>query len=482
MEYLVYNDTSIYMVGLLINSNQIIINNLNNGKEKHIDIKTSYQYANDFGYINSDSIFVIYSPTMDSGFHDSLIFLCNNTGEVIKKYSLQSKQLDNRHSRKTDSNVVYLNDNRYEPITFRDNKLFLHFNSTSTVLGDLQDTSSMIAGYIDMKENKFYPINIEYPDIIFGNTFFSTSDKRFFSTFAHDGDLLYAFKYTPTIIKYNYKTGKSCKVKIKSTIFDTIYPASTKKEVPKMTDFNLPYPKYMSLQYDKYRKLYYRFVILPKKYGEYTLSVIVADTNFNVLAEGFPIRENQARFLITEKYLISGDYCYNMKFKSGTNIDLINIIKEREINKEQVNKINKPLTHYTKKVGKIKEKNFTAILMIENESCESTINFFLKLFQVNKINYEKYGVYLFVITNQSYYLSEKLEYYNLLPENNSNIIIDSISRYKFYKDSKVHSLPRIIKLRNNQIITDTIISANDGGTEIQKFIMKSAKEQKKIKK
>ncbi len=475
----IFNDSLFLIIEGENFTNNLIVKDILNASEKKNNFdKTNYEWFTDFGYINSDSIFLIYYDTEDYGYHDSLIFLCNSEGKIIKSYTLKDAPVlcrdnSNAHIGET---TVRIFPNRYEPLTYKDNKLFLHF-ARRGLLGDTTYLDLPIAGYVDTKENKFYPINIEYPDIEFGKQFFHSADNYYFSTFAHDGDLLYAFKYTPTIIKYNYKTGKSVEVQIKSKVFDTIYPFLSEEEVPKGHDFSMPYPKYFKLQYDKYRNLYYRFVLLPSEYGKEYI-VIVADTSFNVIAEGFAFSKGQYEFFYTDDYFFENKKCYKMNFKDGTNTELISEIK---LKNRRPQKVDKPLNHYVKNYANIKEKNYTAVFMWQSASCENTTNFFLTLFQTNQENYQKYNVYLFIIADKTQFLNEVLDTYNLSPKNHSNIIIDSTFEYGAYNNFEVHSLPRIIKVRENSIIADTIISGEDGGIGVQKFILESAKEQKKLK-
>lgn len=467
-------DTSMLIVASEVHTNNIIVFDLINDTAKTISFKVKYPYPIDFGYINQDSIFLIYSSAEDyRGYHDSLIYLGNSKGEIIKCYTLKdapvlTKENPQELSRDKEN---FLTNNVYEPLTYKDNKLFLHFDAQANVLGDSVVSKNLIAGYIDTKENKFYPINITYPDIEFGKNFFNASDKAFFSTFAHDGDLLYAFKYTPTIIKYNYKTGKSQEVQIKSRVFDTIYPSLSEKDVPKGLDFELPYPKYYTLLYDKYRHLYYRFVLLPREYGKLSFYVIVADTNFNVIAEGFPFSEHQHNFYSTDKYFIYGQ-TYEMIFKDGNNQMLISQIKDKNLNRKR---INKSLTHYMKSYAKAKD--YTAVIMWQKGSCDKTMNFMLGFFQANETKFERDKVFLVIVGEDVVKIRNELKNHNLLSVNHTNIFIDSTLEYGAYNNYEVHSLPRIIKVRNKIIKADTMISGYDGGVGLQNFIINSAKEQ-----
>ncbi len=370
-----FNDTTILLIKKESYTNNLVIFDLLKGGGRTINFdKTGYKSFLNFHYHNPDSIFLLYSDSENESYHDSLIFLCNNLGDVLKCYSLKEAPVF-LHTKKTlkENEQVYLFFNWDSPITYNNNNLFLHFIPQASYLGDTVFQNSQIAGYIDVVENKFHSINLKYPEINFGKEFYNVYDSYFFSNIAHDGDIIYAFKYSPTIIKYNYKTGKSNRFQIKSSVFDTIYSAKKINEIASGHDFNSPYPKYYKLQYDKFRNLYYRFVLLPEQYGNKNFMVIVADTSFNVVAEGFTYKEKQHEFMFTDDYFFDGNDCYKMKFREGTNQELISVLKRKSITKTQ---IKKPLTHYMKNFANIEVENYTAIFMLSNETCEYTKDFF----------------------------------------------------------------------------------------------------------
>ena len=489
------NDSSYIIGGCKINTNKIFIYNINKKTKKvnrkkinfRFDLKTPF----DFGYINKDSIFLVYPPAYRNGSHDSILLLINDKGEIKKSYSFDDAPVYCNNNPQYDNNdeVVFLFSNLYEPFNYINNKIFLNFVSLARVLGDPAYEKLPIAGYIDTRTEKFTKINIDYPDIIYGKTFYSKPEKRLFSVLGNNNNILYAFRYNPKIIEYNYKTAKQQIHEMKSFVYDTIYPALTEKDVPGGFEFDMPYPEYFNLLYDKYRKLYYRFMMSPKNYGN-KLSITLFDENFNFLAEGFPpIGFN---FFFTKDYIISlGNKnikaskgkifltFYKLKYRDGTNQELIAQIKA---NKKNEKLINKPVTHYIKKNTDIKDKNYTATFMYY-EMCPKTRDFVLGFYQFNKEKFKKNQVYLVLVTQNVSGLKKNLKQYNLLPENNSNIIIDSTYTFASYNGNKRNDLPRIVKVRKRKIVTDTVFSTADKNYDknFQMFLINSGKEQMKLK-
>ncbi|MCD4793202.1 MAG: DUF4221 domain-containing protein [Bacteroidales bacterium] len=496
IEFVDENEISYIFAGYKIGSNVIYSYEIdkisNNVTTKKTIFKFDLTEPIDFGYINSDSIFLVYPPAYRDFYHDSILLLINDEGDFKKSYPFNDAPVlcKNNPQYENNDDAVYFFSNLYEPFTFIDNKIFMMLANKTSILGDPAYSDILSAGFLDAKTEKFYPIKFEYPDIEYGKTFFPAYNKRFVSVLGEKNHILYGFHYTPTIIDYNYKTEKFSKHIIKSTAYDTIFPALTEKDIPGGFDFDMPHPKYFNLLYDKYRKLYYRFIFPPKDYGR-KLSVVIADENFNFVAEGFsPTGFN---FFFTKDYIISiGNKnkkrpkgkmyltFYKLKFRDGTNQELISEIKS---NKKDKKLINKPVTHYIKKNTNIKDKNYTATFMYY-EMCPQIREFVLGFYEFNKVKISKNQVNLILVTQNAEALKNDLKKYNLLPENNSNIFIDSAYNFASYNSNNRNDLPRIIKVRQNKVKTDTIFNNDDGNFHVnfQKFLIASGKEQEKLKK
>jgi len=246
----------------------------------------------------------------------------------------------------------------------------------------------------------------------------------------------------------------------------------------------------MNLVYDKYRNLYYRLIFSPISYNR-KVSLIVADSSFNVMAEGFPPKNNLSLFVTKDCLISQGSKtrkpakgnviftCYKMNFREGTNQELISEIKA---NKNDIKLINKSITHYIIKNTDIKDENYTTTFMYY-EMCPKVREFVLGFYQFNKTKLENANVNLVLVTENVQSLRADLKRFDLLPENNSNIFIDSLYTFASYNGNNRNDLPRIVTIRNNKIDTDTIFNNNDGKfhENFMKLLIKSGKEQEALK-
>lgn len=481
-------DSNLIIAGLARGKNKVYIYNLTQNTRKVVSFEAPHQHPWDFGYINNDSIFILYSASDNNWKHDSTFLLIDNSGRVKKSYSFEGANVetnDNSLDYVGDNGVVWVS-NFYEEFNFRNDKAFLHFSSKAKYLGESAYSELPIAGYINTAENKYYPLDVSYPSIEFGSHFYNASDKRFFSILGQDDNLLFAFRYTPKIVKYDIQTKQKEQVEIKSKVFDTIYPTLSSQEIPKGFDFSMPYPKYFTIKYNKYQQLYYRFVLLPQPYNkDYRYSIIVADSAFNYVAEG--VYPPASRFYFTKDYLITTNQregnnriisFYKMQFNEGTNQQLIARIKSNRLEKKP---INKPVEHYLKNYCKIKDKNYTVTILDYDQTCTSVSQSLFLHYLQNNEKYNQYGVYLIIQTANPDFLNTHLENTGIVKSNSPNIILDSDLKYSAYNNYKVADMPRILKIRQNKILTDTIIELSDDNTKIQKYLIESGKEQKNLK-
>jgi len=474
------NSSDIVITYSLILNQLDFINIINGNVLAQISLPKTQRQLTRFYYINNDSIILQYMPNK-SFLHDSTLMLINNKGKIINIYSLKNSGVfcsENPEMYNND-NSVYLRQNIYQDFTYKNGKIFLNFERKGS-LGDPANSDIPFAGYINMKENKFYSINIEYPDIIYdGKHMFNYPEQRFFTLFAHDGDLLYAFKHTPTILKYNIETKKTKEIRLKSTVFDTIYSFQSKKDFPRGLDYDMPYPKYYNLQYDSINKLYYRYILLPSQYGgKFNFSVIIADTSFNYIAEGLMPHARKMKFSITNNGCYrDNDSLYRITYKKGLNKELI--LKIKSMNQRKI--INKPLTNYVKNFGNINDEDYTAIFFWIEASCNSTQDGVLGFYKKFADSFIKNNTHLYVISLDKEHAMENIKRNNLIPYT-KDIIIDTIYRFAEYTNYKVLNMPRVIKVRKNKIITDTIFEASPEGSEaFQEFVMSSTKEQESLK-
>jgi hypothetical protein len=495
-EFKEVNDTTIILYGLKLNENAVTVYTINTKnksyKVKNISFKHDLKNVSNIGYINSDSIFLAYSPMSRNGYHDDIVLLINDEGAIKKSYSFKNAPVLSKQNPqyKNNDQAVYLNPNIYQRFNYFDNKLFLNLSSQADKLGEIAYANLPIAGCLNTETEDFSIIDINYPNIEFGKNFFPNPNKRFF-TFLNPSknELIYGFRYTSTIIRYNYSTGDISKHQLKSSIYDSIFASNTAKETPNAYDFKLPYPKYFRLHYDKYRNYYYRTVFSPWEYG-LERSLIIADSSFNFMAEGFPAFAGFS-FLPTKDYIVtlgsktkkpskegSIILTFNkLELKNGTNQELIAEIKS---NRQIADKTNKPITHYVKKHGGIKNKNYTATFL-NYGMCPNMRDLVLGFYKYNEKMLQKHGVYLFLISDNAQQLKDALKEHNLDLKSNTNIVLDSTLRYLAYSQTN-NDLVRVIKIRNKKIENDTLFKVTQNFQfDYQNFIINSGKEQKSLK-
>jgi hypothetical protein len=486
------NDSVFIYAGYQRKTNRVFIYeiNLNQKTIKRDSLYFNFDlpYPYDFGFMNRDSIFLVYPPACREFYHDSILILTNMKGEILKSVSFENAPVLCRKNPeyKNNDRAVYLHSNLYQDFTFTDNKVFLTFSPKTDVLGNPAYENLPLAGYIDIQTDSFTLVDFDFPDVEYGKTFFSNVNVRFLSTLVPGSRILYAFHYTPVIYNNDYKSDVLTSIRLYSAIYDTVYSSPNEKDIPAGYDFDMPYPKYFNILYDKFRNLYFRFIIAPPEYKG-KISVSVYDADFNFIAEGFP-PVNNFNLFFTKDYIISvgnktktpskGNMFitfYKLKFREGTNQELISKIKAYK----QVKKTtDKPITHYLKNNGKIKEKNYTAVIMYY-EMCPNTREFVTGFFKFNKDSLSRNQVYLYIVTQNARQLREDLRKLDLMPETDANIFIDSTYTYTAYSGSKRNDLPRIVKVRNGKIENDTIINndKNSFHTDFQLFLINSGKEQ-----
>ncbi len=467
------NDSIVIISGFQIRSKKVIINRINlntktcKRKTFTFDAADGQEYIADYKYINEDSIILQFTSDYEDNSHDEILYLVNDRGELQKRFSLAEAPVY------TKGNPAYGEGNdlaaeitpiRYGPIGAVGDRIFLRLESKSDCLGDPAFADVPHAGYLQGKDDHFTVIPLKMPGVDFGKTYFTRVFKRYFIC-PFPPEMIYAYRHSPTLLRYNYKTGEQRTARLQSRIYDTIYPQSNPEDVPRNFDFQLPFPQYFTLVYDKYRKLFYRFLLSPAEYGN-KLSMIVGDKDMNYMAEGFSVKG--WNLFPTQKYILSfvaGTKKHNtsrkvielgfykLKFRKGSNQELIDVIKSC---KKIGENIRKPLTHYVSKFGKLKGKTYTAAFL-HYEICPNIREFILELFRRNKKIYAQNKVYLFLVTSRPQKLMSDLRTFNLLPENNPNIVIDSSFTYLRYNQGKSHDLPRLMTVENKKITADTIL-------------------------
>ncbi len=441
----------------------------------------------DCHYINDDSIFIIENTTKSFGFHDSAVLQINYAGKIIRNYNFDSSLFITRNNylSKNQDSAFCIASNYKSWNNFYDGKLFLHIDSYINAFGEKDCKNVPIIGYIDTKADTFATLDIHYPAVNFGQEFFPYEFKYFNSTIDDKANLILSFPYTPEMIVYNINDKTQKKVILKSKLVDTVYSFSNINEVDHNWQFN--YPMYDAVYYDKYRKYYYRLLRLPKDYKTARFIVIVADSNFNYIGEGF-VPHKDAPILIFTKdnfFTISLDgnkeifSYYDINFSDGTNQKLITEVKKY---KQREEKAVKNKAGYFEEVTGYKPKNYTYTVIFYDNMCGSIRDFIFKHYSANEKDYEQSDTYLFIVTSANpKKITDMLADYNLSPAEHKNIIIDSDMCFVKYNNFQTDYYPRVVKVRKNKVALDRLY-VNEIEDLWQDALIDATKEQQKMKK
>lgn len=421
-----------------------------------------------FEYINKDSIFVFFNPAYNKYYmHDSSLFLINCKGDKIKNYSWKGAPVWSRENPLYSVDKVGYSDLLFQRLPYSANMIFMNFNIyqndyffDSTYLFN---NKIPLVGYFDTKENVFHSIDIyKYPKLEktikypydFSRTYLSISQK---------GELLIGFAYTSVIYLYNPKNNQITERKITSKIIDTI-------------NLNLPNKKrinkYTYLIYDNITDCYYRFVKLDENtYGKGYNYVVLSDSNFNYVGEGFFPVGNSPRFMNYGDNIITYNYMetfanagklvfsvYRPVLKTGDVIGIKNKIYNQldSIKKcyvsENISKGNNNIKKFITKIG-FKEDSFLVIILPMN-SCSSCLDkAFEFIFLNSKAIFER-NIKLIISGKNTAQIQQLLKENNLLLYN-KNIFIDSLEKYYNYNIFKIIN-PRIVIFENKEVTFDTV--------------------------
>ena len=300
IEYLIFGSSN----------DEIVFYNLNTQKLE-FKIKPEVEGNNGVGYFigdyvhNSDSIFITKRG-------DEEISLINKEARVINKYDYHESK--NKHP------LREFYSSTSTPITIIGDDLYIvpSCNRWAKV--------NPVAAYINLKTNEVYDFpSFQYPKFpgannkskrfgIEGEMSRCFDGKRFIYSFHFDEDIYVCSPNHNNIKRYKIKSKYINKVKILND-----YGNLTPEEA-------CCNPNYGNMIYDKYRNVYYRIaypatsIEKDKKgiellmYGRKFFSIIIVDSNFNVIGETmFPDYTYNSNFMFVRKdgLYISDNNCYN---------------------------------------------------------------------------------------------------------------------------------------------------------------------------
>ncbi len=437
-----------------------------------------------FYYVNKDSIFVFTSPHQNIYYHhDSSLVMINEKSEILKSYSWKDAPVWCTEKPRDYEDSVSFSFLYSQKLAYSKQKIMMPFvRFDSKMFGDsIYFDSRPITGYFETHEDQFYPTKIKYPALN-GKFYYPYTFHGNFPSVAHDNEFNIGFIYTPEFYHFNSKTNEIKKHTLKSSMLDSIYPFSNIEQASNYGKV----PRYWRMYYDSWTNKYFKTITFYNIYRRNTF--IVADTNYNFEAEGI-LPKGVSKLVFTKNYILAPNSiktnklknkvvfsAYKLKYRKGTNQELIRTLKSDidKIKKEQV------VTNFFRKEIKLKEKNYSATILIW-ENCYGTVDFVIKHYKINRKKYEENNVNLVLVGNNEIQIKESLKQdYNLNTDSISNIWVVGYSQYMPYLKYNPF-FPRVVSVRNNKVVFDTIFGDDKIDKEFQIKLLKLSDEQKILK-
>lgn len=417
-----------------------------------------------------DSIFLLYNSGFFFDYTDSVLTCIDFDGQLVENYFFENKYF------KSLNNEIK-NDSSYYPHTMHhklgfDNQNSLFFLVSKYAQRELGDSNSRnsalppIACY-DIENKKLSFINLPFlmPPVGY---FYPQAFNHYYVSTTKAGNPLLSYRYSSIFYEYNIATDSLIQHYLKSLLIDTIEPEKDKNNCRQLHFINNK-GTFNKITYDKYRDIYFKTVLLPRK--QYENSVfIVADNNFNKIGEGviptghdsdFIFEKNHIFIWNTKKTFASEGKIYFTKFELKKQELEISDLKARlqekvadSTNCTVVNpseaKGNKPVIELLNKY--IDKKNYTVLIVPFLYSCPSCKEYAIMLYRVNKEIFIKNDVFLFFdspnISGIKTYLVE-----NNLNMSNNMVLTDTFGLYNSYVKDNFYN-PRLVNICNGKVTFD----------------------------
>lgn len=477
----IQNDTGIFMITHYKHDSLLYIHNLKNQTEiKTIPVKKTSLLS--MLYLNKDSILLMYDAHSTLGYnHDSSFVMINETGKVLKYFKYDEANVSSTKNGfyfgeeydKIKDSICYTQI-FFKILPFENQKVFFSifpFKSPPNYIGgeDFFKIDLPFTGYEDLRKSKFTGFNkIKYPNLT-KKTYYPQNYNRPLFELLHDNkNVLISYSYTPTIQKYNYKTGEISTINsLDSYFIDTIHATKTKP----INRSNYKRFSYSEIINDKKNNRFFRILVFPSKYNKF--SIILSDSNFNVIGEGIApdgcgdrnfiaLSKDTVLFFNYNKTIRSKDSMflsvYKMEFGNGIE-DLTKKLR-REYEVELLKNSNLKITDYLKSIATIKDKTYSAIIMPTGMACQGCVEATTDFYSVYYSNKTDAPCYLIVSDANKGHAENLLKKYNLKLDF-KNIYYDNNNNYIKYHPDNTITNPRLVLVENGKIIKDKIYSAKE---------------------
>lgn len=312
----------------LTNNKELISYHLETGKKiEQINIDF-FDYADlaAINYHNRDSIFLVYNAASLSPYHhhDSVFMMIDNKGDIKEIFSFKGLPVPAAYNDPEPFENLVGFPGSFQTIPVSNNKLFFNFFYFGRMgEPDFNANKRPLGGYFDLETKQFelYEGLDSFPYVKNGQVYPPSSGIVFLSV-SKQGNPMLGFCYTPMLYHYDIKSKTLSKPRITSHFADTIRPHKTKYR----NYSDKSQAEYRFLFYDKYRNRYYRNLRLPVpdsatpyRSNKPKQSLLMADENFNVIAEGIlPDSVDAMLTIITEE----GIWFKNRSNKNAIQLDL----------------------------------------------------------------------------------------------------------------------------------------------------------------
>ncbi len=462
---------SVFIV--LNNDKQLTTYSLETGEKiNEININYfKYQSLMSYKYLNKDSIILLFNSSSISNYnyHDSAFMIINNQGEIKKIFNFKDTPVRCSYNNIKSSFETMTIPSAFSDIYFSDNKVFFSISRQYIKPGDSISESVNLpyGGHYDLIDNKLITYNkLNHHPYFAQGRYYKRLYSSVFITMSNKKLPIYGFRHTSIIYEYDYKKDVKHQHKLKSALVDTIKPDTVYME--KYVDtYNA---QYNNFYYDKYRKIYYRFVTLAAKKDETPfrknhrkISMLVADTNFNKIAEGIlPDNLHSIPFLITkegiwfhnsaDKENITFDL-YTLKYKKGTKQDLV---KEYNEKTEAENKDG--VLPFMNNLFKVKAENSLIVIVPTDLGCHSCASTISKFYVENQTLFKNKNLY-FVIAGIAKFTVDPFIEHNDLKGDMPNLFIDKKGEYLNYIEG--FNNPKLLILENGKVKFDKVYSPSE---------------------
>ncbi|MBN2669020.1 MAG: hypothetical protein JXR60_07310 [Bacteroidales bacterium] len=430
-----------------------------------------------FHYLSKDSIYLFCDIHSEN--NDSLIILTNDKAENRKTIALKHPYIRNTYAPYCDTSLLVKPVAWFNFNSINKHNIFLSFtdyNFTRFKADSLKHIQHPLIAYYDLaKDSLIMNNNIWYPDLSDG--FYPWGAYFTNISLGAKGNPLVSFSYTPTFLEWDIKENKLIKHEINSEATDSILPY--KEYIDEQYSTTQPY--YGLLVFDNYNKTYTRHIVYPNEtYGDFKNIQIHTDENFNVIGESYnqplyiPLAngwnldffnsQNENKIILKKikyAYRPYDESLFVEKMRAAQNQKIEKLENYKcsiGINRKADNTFEpSELLLYFKNRLHIEDSTYV-VYAVQNNACPGCVNYVYKFFKLNKEIIESKPFYLLIVEDDKSIVTSILNEYEI--KSFKNLKQDSIFNYQVFHPY-LENNPRLILIKNNQIITDSIYAPDN---------------------